>query len=657
MGQMAELRQSREVAIDAAEPALRRACELTLTTHAIDHRDVLATFVVGSRANGSYGAENDTDLILFVREHSSHPEFSYRRLDSGSEKVHANVLKTSFLNELCQSDVGWAYRLHGARFVREFTAIPEIFFARWMVRIERLVESAAAFRYRLIRHIHDCRQILRGAEQFDLNEPEIAKYLMIEAVFILPTIYLNHCGIVPFQHDIPWNEALRVADANDASMGKNYKRLIATIVDSEFFRNLNRDRSFALELKHVRDECRMIIVRHLGNVFRNGYGAVLGNALSCSTDLKREVLRFAGAQSEAYGPVIDVFWDWLNLAREGQRAGKLTTGAKLKVRRKKNRTFGTRYVYYEQGALRLKAIIPTGGCRVPTCSFCMLPSLARSKASVAEAIADIERTCQKRPVRQLTIYTDGSFFDERELDRGERLVIAETARRLEVEELLVESLPRFVNEVAVDEFVGSLGPKCALRLGVGVQSTDNTVRQHVTRTPITQNELRTLLEWRKRAPFTMRLYLLANKPLLSQAEDRRDLHRSLQFLDEYLTDRDIVTINPLLLTNGTMLEKIWEKEFWRPLRVDEVKDLDMSLRSKNHAFRIEFGPASDSTCTDVDGKSHGSTGFCDAEHHLQSGNAAMFDAAFLPWSILGSMRHRGHWAARGGFSFHDRGVT
>jgi radical SAM enzyme (TIGR01210 family) len=638
---------SRDVAIVSVEPALRRAYELTLSTHAIDQRDILATLAFGSRGEGGYGAENETDLILFLREHSNHPEFSYRRLCSASVKVHANVLKTSFLNELCQSDVDWAYRLHAARVVPELTAEPEVLIAKWMTRVERLVESAAAFRYRLIRHIRDCRQLLRGAGQLDVSEPEVAKYLMIESIFLMPAIYLNYRSIVPFQRGIPWSEALRVADADDTVLCEDYKRLITTIRESGLFGNLDRNGSFASKLEDVRDECRTAIVRQLGNAFRSGYGAVRANALACKTCLRQEVLRLLGAQSEACSPLIGVLWDWLNLVREGG-AVKLPTGAKMKVRRKKSRTVGTRYVHYEQGPSRLKAIIPTGGCRVPTCSFCMLPSLARSKSSVEEAIADIERTCQARPVRQLTIYTDGSFLDERELNRDERLAIAETARRMGVEEFLVESLPRFANEVAIDELVDTLGPKCTLRLGVGVQSTDSTIRQHVTRTPITQNELRSLLEWRKRAPFTMRLYLLANKPMLSPTEDRLDLNGSLEYLDNYLTDRDIVTINPLLLTNGTMLEKIWEEEFWRPLRVEEAQDLEAFVRSKAHAFRIEFGPISDSTCTDVDVNSRGFTGSGDTKDRLQSDGAAIFDAASLPWAILGGMRHRGHWAARGG---------
>jgi radical SAM enzyme (TIGR01210 family) len=329
----------------------------------------------------------------------------------------------------------------------------------------------------------------------------------------------------------------------------------------------------------------------------------------------------------------------VNLIRGRQRSKGLPKGQRIAVRRKKTRETAARYVHYEQDKSRLKVIMPTGGCRVPTCTFCMLPSLARSKSSVEEILASIARAHRSAPVRQLTIYTDGSFFDRRELNPDERRLIAKAARDMGAEELLVESLPRFLNAAVVDEVAGQLGPSCRLRLGVGVQSTNALVRQHITRTPIEQQELNALLKWRKTAPFSLRLYLLANKPMLSHLEDRVDLLRSLAFLNEWLSPNDTVTINPLLPTNGTLVEKMLSAGLWRPLRADEAQALSHDLQSRSYGFRIEFGPSSLSTCTDQ------GAGVVGRENAHAS---ALIEAARLPWSILGSLRHRGHWATRGG---------
>src|SRR4029077_16316804 len=106
------------------------------------------------------------------------------------------------------------------------------------------------------------------------------------------------------------------------------------------------------------------------------------------------------------------------------------------------------------------------------------------------------------------------------------------------EELLVESLPRFLNPSDVGDVLDVLGPKCRLRIGIGIQSTDASIRQFITRTPITQAELRAVLEWRKAGSFSWRCYLLAKKPMMSAVEDQKDVHRSLLFLNQWLTNED-----------------------------------------------------------------------------------------------------------------------
>jgi radical SAM enzyme (TIGR01210 family) len=622
--------------------AERAACEFVLHTQGIDHRDILTVLVFGSRARRSTEAANDVDLIFLIDERADLPPFSYRRLHSDAGKIDCNVIKTSFLNELCQSDVGWSYRLHHARPVQDFGKVPEQVVSGWIAKIDSFVESSAAGRYRLLRHVRDCRFLLRGIEHFDGIEHGIARYFMLEVLFVLPIIYLNSCRILPFQNGIPWNEALHAADSSSGGLSRQYRELVAQISELEFFRDLNRHGEFARELKDLRDECRTAISRHLGNVFRNGFGMNLRRAFESNNKLQREIARSTKGPPEPYEPLIGLIWSWLNLAREPQRSSKLLTAIRTKVRRQRDRESGLRYIHYEEESSRLKAIIPTGGCRVPACTFCMLPSLARTKLAIDETIAAIKAAARQGSVRQVTIYTDGSFFDNRELTQDERLQIATTARELGAEELLVESLPRFLDATAVEGVIKTLGAGCRLRLGVGLQSANALIRKYATHTPVTQIELRALLKWRQVAPFVLRIYMLANKPLLSPGEDRLDLHRSLQLLNEWLTDEDIVSVNPLLPTSATLMEKVRAAGFWRPMSAEEVQALQADLRSKNYIFRLEAGPAVVSTCSDFDVQSSSSG------ERAGPGQLALTDAALLPWSILGSLRSRSRWAIERG---------
>ena len=80
-------------------------------------------------------------------------------------------------------------------------------------------------------------------------------------------------------------------------------------------------------------------------------------------------------------------WTW----SETSRRASFLKGRERSSPRKSEES-GTRYIHYEKETARLKVIMPTGGCRVPTCNFCMLPYLARSKSDVEETMAAIAAT-------------------------------------------------------------------------------------------------------------------------------------------------------------------------------------------------------------------------------------------------------------------------
>ena len=618
-----------------------------LERHGVGERDVLATLLFGSSAKGLARLNSDIDVIFFIADRSEYPAFAYRRFQIGNMKIDSNIVKPAGLNELCRADVGWSYRLHRALPVAELGSVPPLLVAAWIRKLDIMIESAVACRSRVLGHIRDCRALLRAAREFQSIDAGTAAYLIVEAVFVAPIIFLNYSWTVPFQQDVPWDECLRMLQSTEPAAAAEYQTLIAKLEESAVFRNLNREGSFGRELKDLRDQCRSAVLQCEGGVFGNGYGLLL-DALRRNSAMRTKISEVAvGPVGDSTG-LIDTIWAWTNQIRERQRARKLPGRGRTPVRHKRSPELAPRHFQYEQETSRLKIILPTGGCKVPTCTFCMLPALARSKTSVEDAITAIRTEPMPKSVRQVTVYTDGSFFDNRELDENERRLVAETVRSLGAGELLVESLPRFLTAKAIENVLDALGNYARLRVGIGVQSTNATVRRYVTRTPITQAELRAVLEWRKAGLFSLRCYLLANKPILSPAEDREDIQCSLRFLDQWLTEADIVTVNPLLPTEGTVVEALSKAGLWRPLRLDKVYELQADLRSHSYKFRLEFGPVSVATCTDLD--LNGSFGTAeDAERGNLSGQYAPADAACLPWSVLGGMRHRNHWATKGRF--------
>lgn len=609
-----------------SDSEIDKACDHVMRTQGIDRRDVLAGLVFGSRGARHEAKAHDVDLIFFVSESARHPSFSYRQLHDGASPIDLNIIKPSFLNELCQRDVDWSYRLYRAQPIRGLGAESDRALLVWLEQINRLVESPPACRHRALLQIRDARFLVRGVYQLSGVEPGLAKCLLVEAFFLLPQIFLNVCGLVPFATGHPWDEAVRLTEQSDVALSKDYKNLMHRILASATLGACSPE-FFSRRLKDLRESCVRIIRHHHGDIFRRGYGGKLAEALCADKAMASEITQQMSQASESAFSLLPEIWLWLNAARSAHHAME---PRRVKLRRKRDRTPGIRYIEYNSTLQVLKAIIPTGGCRVPTCTFCMLPSLARPKMKIEDVVSSLGEAGRNRPINRLSIYTDGSFFDDRELLRDERRQLANTARELEAKELLVESLPRFLTDSAIEDVKLGIGASCQLRIAIGLQSSNALIRRYITSTPIDQDELGALLRWRKSGRFALRIYLLANKPLLTMSEDRADLHDSLQFLDRWLGPDDIVTVNPLLPTSSTVLDRLTSRGFWRALSVTAANDLEVELRSSFYGFRLEFGPATASTCNDVD---------------LQQANDTFWPAtASLPWSILGSARSRGQWA-------------
>jgi radical SAM enzyme (TIGR01210 family) len=471
---------------------------------------------------------------------------------------------------------------------------------------------------------------------------------MIEALFQLPLIHLNLLEVVPFETGDPWSSALAAGSTLGPGATEKYALMIDTIARSALCADLARDGSFGRNLKRIRDRCRTAVIRSLGYVFDDGFGKTLARKAKVNDPLLSELTEVLADIHTPDNALMDALATWTGevLGQVPEVAAR--AGRRKSIPRKKSKDTGTRFLEYRPETARLKIILPTGGCRVPTCTFCMLPSLARAKASVEQVIASAADLIARRPVRQVSVYTDGSYFDHRELTATERLSIADCAREWGANELLVESLPRFLTWAALDEVIRRLGPTCRLRIAVGVQSTSSLIRRYITGTPITQSALMSLLTLRRTAPITLRLFLLANKPMMSAAEDFLDLQQSLALLDPWLTAQDIVTINPLLPTRGTLVEQLEKAGYWRPLSLAAVEDLTRQLKAKSRRYTLEFGPTMGATCTD----SNVDAEFADPFPHPLSWRTARDGAALemFPWSLLGGYRSRYRWAQTGGYA-------
>lgn len=147
-----------------------------------------------------------------------------------------------------------------------------------------------------------------------------------------------------------------------------------------------------------------------------------------------------------------------------------------------------RFAHFDESKKRLKIILPTGGCRTATCSFCCLPYMASAKP-LDLTLTQVLFPYLRNDIEEIAIYCDGSFFDNRELTRQDREEIAKAISTSKVKKVIVESLPRFISCEVIEQFLYSLNSTVEFTLSVGLQSSSEKVRRFSIGTPINQNEI------------------------------------------------------------------------------------------------------------------------------------------------------------------------
>lgn len=130
---------------------------------------------------------------------------------------------------------------------------------------------------------------------------------------------------------------------------------------------------------------------------------------------------------------------------------------------------GARWATLSHG--RLKLIVATGGCRIPSCSFCALPLYGRGFPRHDVAVTVEQALSRYRP-RELALYNDGSLLNEAEVPTDELLRTCRVIRHFGVERLWIESVPRFVHTELVRDVRETSGVS-SLVVGMGLQWVGN----------------------------------------------------------------------------------------------------------------------------------------------------------------------------------------
>lgn len=218
------------------------------------------------------------------------------------------------------------------------------------------------------------------------------------------------------------------------------------------------------------------------------------------------------------------------------------------------------------GAERVRAfvlILKTRGCYwadVKGCSMCGYSKDTLGRSATPEELAHqlSEAMDRYRGEPYVKVYTSGSFLDDREVDAESRLALARAfsgrARRL-----LFETLPEFATEDHLAPVAAAFAGE--VEVALGLETTDPTVLSRYVHKSTGPEEYLRAADRIRAVGLRSKAYLLLKPPYLTESEAIDDVLRSV---GEAAPHFDALSINPVHIQNGTVVEWLYHRGRYRP---------------------------------------------------------------------------------------------
>ncbi|MFW6375689.1 MAG: archaeosine biosynthesis radical SAM protein RaSEA [Thermoplasmatota archaeon] len=193
------------------------------------------------------------------------------------------------------------------------------------------------------------------------------------------------------------------------------------------------------------------------------------------------------------------------------------------------------------------------------------------------------------------IYTSGSFFDEREVSYS---IAEKILDSFDTEKTLIESRPEFITKKKMKNF-SELTNK--LEVAVGLESANDFVLKRCINKGFTFKGYKKAAERVKENDALLRTYLLLKPPFLTESEAIQD---TLESIDKVTDLSDIISINPVNVQRGSLIEHLWYKNVYRPpwlwslVEVLKKSRLDTILVSSKAGLGSDRGTHNCEECDD-----------------------------------------------------------
>ncbi len=204
-------------------------------------------------------------------------------------------------------------------------------------------------------------------------------------------------------------------------------------------------------------------------------------------------------------------------------------------------------------------ILPSTGCKHAMCVMCGYIYDCPREIKQQEILEEFRKALENLGnIEYLKIFTSGSFLDKREIKAETIKRIVEEINKRKIRRVQIESRPEFVTEENLEIFKDL---KAELEIGIGLETADDFIRNEIINKGFSFKDFLNAVNMCREHGIKVKAYLLLKPPFLTEKEAIEDVKNSIKKIEKIV---DRVSVNPMNVQKGTLVEVLWKKGEYRP---------------------------------------------------------------------------------------------
>ncbi len=192
-------------------------------------------------------------------------------------------------------------------------------------------------------------------------------------------------------------------------------------------------------------------------------------------------------------------------------------------------------------------------------------------------------------IPMICIYNAGSILNSEEIEHHELIEILKiVSKNNNIKRIVLESRPEFINNNILDE-ISSICKGKDVEIGIGLETISDNIRDKCINKGFSFEEyLKAVCKIKKFDNLKVLTYLTVKPLFLTINESIDDVVKSIKTISDFT---DIISLEPISIQKDTLVEYLWERNFYVPPKGWIIKDILSELSELNimHKFELRIG--------------------------------------------------------------------